>query len=419
MATCILFVFSCNGRKDRGSSSSLVDSISLQPVPITEVKLPIVSVYLENSGSMNGYVNGNTGFKQSIYYYLTELQDKATSFINLYYINSIVIPQQSNVKEYILNSNPLTFSKKGVTGTSDIAVMLDTLLRRRNSNEVALFISDCIVSPNKAVAPTPSDIDSYLLQQRTEMTSIFGREIKRNKDLSVVICQLQSHFDGKFFNKINQSKIYKGERPFYLWLIGSTENLKIIMDRIPWNTFKDRGAEIENLYVLTSLQKQINYAVINADCWGSFKREHSAEAYKTICKVKKENKGQNAGKFKFSLGIDLSGFLLDRNYLLNTNNYVVNNNNYTLEVKEANINNFSHQLSLITEYVSPCNLTISLKNKFPEWVNEKTDYIGQDIIMDKAEDKTYGLKYLIEGVHKAFVDANSTDDYTRLTITIK
>ena len=42
-------------------------------VPNLEVTSPVINVYLENSGSMDGYVNGNTGFKQSIYYYLSEL----------------------------------------------------------------------------------------------------------------------------------------------------------------------------------------------------------------------------------------------------------------------------------------------------------------------------------------------------------
>ena len=42
------------------------------PKPVTEVDSPVVlTVYLENTGSMDGYVNGNTGFKQTIYYYLT------------------------------------------------------------------------------------------------------------------------------------------------------------------------------------------------------------------------------------------------------------------------------------------------------------------------------------------------------------
>lgn len=59
------------------------------------------------------------------------------------------------------------------------------------------------------------------------------------------------------------------------------------------------------------------------------------------------------------------------------------------------------------------------KNKLPDWVNEKTDFIGQDLIIDKAENKTFGLKYLVEGVYKAFVDTKSSDDYAQFIVTIK
>lgn len=121
------------------------------PKPVTEVDSPVVlTVYLENSGSMDGYVNGYTGFKQTIYYYLTELRDKVTSSIHLFYINSKVISMGNDIKTYIHNTTPTIFKAGGGNlGTSDIATVLDTLLSRRKKDEVALFISDCVVSPGK------------------------------------------------------------------------------------------------------------------------------------------------------------------------------------------------------------------------------------------------------------------------------
>lgn len=64
------------------------------------------------------------------------------------------------------------------------------------------------------------------------------------------------------------------------------------MDKIPWSDFNDKGAKVENLYVLTSLEQQVEYAVVKTGCWGSFEYEHSRAAgmSKTICKVKKRIK---------------------------------------------------------------------------------------------------------------------------------
>ena len=145
------------------------------PKPVTEVDSPVVlTVYLENTGSMDGYVNGNTGFKQTIYYYLTELRDKITSSIHLFYINSKVISMGNDIKTYIHSTTPTTFKANGGDlGTSDIATVLDSLLSRRKKDEVVLFISDCVVSPGKKYATHPDDINGYLLQQCTDMTSVF------------------------------------------------------------------------------------------------------------------------------------------------------------------------------------------------------------------------------------------------------
>lgn len=73
------------------------------------------NVYLENSGSMNGYVKGNTGFEQSIYYYLTQIENsEVADSVNLYYINSKVIPQGNDIETFIHHVEPADFQKKKV-----------------------------------------------------------------------------------------------------------------------------------------------------------------------------------------------------------------------------------------------------------------------------------------------------------------
>jgi hypothetical protein len=57
---------------------------------------PVVNVYMENSGSMFGYVDGLTEFEASVYSYLSDIANTSTDSLNLFYINSRIIPQQSN-----------------------------------------------------------------------------------------------------------------------------------------------------------------------------------------------------------------------------------------------------------------------------------------------------------------------------------
>ena len=56
----------------------------------TEFKKPVYNVFLENSGSMDGYVKGRTDFESSIYNFLSDVNtnDKVTDSLHLFYINS-------------------------------------------------------------------------------------------------------------------------------------------------------------------------------------------------------------------------------------------------------------------------------------------------------------------------------------------
>ena len=46
-----------------------------------------VNIYIENSGSMNGYINGNTQFKTAIQDLLVLLKYEFDERINIYFIN--------------------------------------------------------------------------------------------------------------------------------------------------------------------------------------------------------------------------------------------------------------------------------------------------------------------------------------------
>ena len=66
---------------------------------------PIYNVYIENSASMDGYVNGDqTGFKNDVYDLLSTIQSPLRNIagsLNLFYINSRVIPFEEDVENFI------------------------------------------------------------------------------------------------------------------------------------------------------------------------------------------------------------------------------------------------------------------------------------------------------------------------------
>lgn len=72
---------------------------------------PVVNVYLENSGSMNGYVdNGKTLFQQDVYNYLCDIHISGiASEINLHFINSQIINKGSVIEDFINKLTPNSF----------------------------------------------------------------------------------------------------------------------------------------------------------------------------------------------------------------------------------------------------------------------------------------------------------------------
>lgn len=77
--------------------------------PCTSITM---NAYIENSGSIDGYVNGGTLFKTDLYAMLT---DGNVGKVTFNYVNDKIYPQQCNARDFIMNVTPTTFKTKVVT----------------------------------------------------------------------------------------------------------------------------------------------------------------------------------------------------------------------------------------------------------------------------------------------------------------
>ena len=87
-----LTISSCNGCSDQNNNRRPIinpDAKGVVSLPVLETK-PVLNVYLENSGSMDGYVNGGAEFSSIIYRYINKIDNSGSvkDSINLHYINS-------------------------------------------------------------------------------------------------------------------------------------------------------------------------------------------------------------------------------------------------------------------------------------------------------------------------------------------
>lgn len=375
---------------------------------------PVINVYLENSGSMNGYVDkGKTEFQQTVFNYLTDINISGIpSELNLNYINSQIIPKGSLIDDFINKLSPNSFSNSaGNKATTDISDIFKIILSKTDLNTVSIFISDCIFSPGKNNNPK-----SYLVNQQIGIKQSVADYIAEHGYLGMTVYQIYSQFNGRYFDYNNAPRTYQGMRPFYIWVIGSPEHILRIRNAVPKEKFQ---GEVSHDWSIYNTSVDVKYSILPNPKKGSFSKDG---AY-GLSRLQKDRNGE----FMFTIGADLRVLqvMLGDEYLMDTDNYARLVNKDTSRDYYINVQHNLAQNSPATHNIEISTEVLPLKGQFilqiscniPKWAHELTDDDDR-FFNSENEMKTYGLEYIFNGIQQAFT-AHDSNPYTRMTINIK
>ncbi|MFW5871699.1 MAG: hypothetical protein ACOCUT_01195 [bacterium] len=403
---------------------NLTESDIWQPESKEPLKEFNINVYLENSASMDGYVTGVTEFETAIYNLLGDFKiSKVCDSLNLNYINNSIPFSKKNalpadIQDFIEKLEPSTFRQRGGDrSVSDLKNVINTVLTTVNEKNAAVLISDFVFSPGSGV-----DAQEYLNNQGVGIKIDFAEKIK-DFDLSAVIIQSESNFEGTYYDKTNKPIHFKGKRPYYIWIFGSNQQISQILDKKILDNIK--GGYLNRLVLQSEKeQSQPNYKILSSPKIGDFSRTELNN--KIISDASLSMGNQNKGLFGFNIAVDFSKNIQDPSYFLDTTNYVLSNPNYQLEVQPITNNNdasllgFTHILKLKTSDLRSETLEIQVVGQTPNWVYSSSSIDDSNILNEISEQqKTFGLQYLIEGVSDAFYPKSSSNAITTFTITIK
>ena len=163
----------------------------------TKKPSPILKVYIENSGSMDGYMCEGSELKDAVYDYISSLNSYASS-TNLFYINSQVVPFHEEIQTFIRDLNPTSFrTVSGNRTNSDLADMLQKVIAGTDKNTVSVFVSDCILDVPQG------DARDYFVNRQIDLKNAFLKKVVHDKNFGVEIIQLESRFSGKYYRKFN------------------------------------------------------------------------------------------------------------------------------------------------------------------------------------------------------------------------
>ncbi|KAA6307947.1 hypothetical protein EZS27_040380 [termite gut metagenome] len=141
---------------------------------------------------------------------------------------------------------------------------------------------------------------------------------------------------------------------------------------------------------------------------------------------------RNNNPFTFAIAIDMKTVPVKEDYLLNPSNYMFGNNNFRVKqivAVDKNQTNPSDWLRIssgnpthiiIVEATGKAisNVSLALKKQIPQWVYDTNT--EDDTNIRNGLDKTFGVKYLIEGISEAYQVIYPKDkNYFECNISIK
>ena len=369
-----------------------------------------VNVYLENSGSMNGYVDaGKTDFQHNVFNYLDDVEQWLGNQLNLFFINSRIVPKGNILDDYINKLTPNDFKGSGGnTSTTDIADLFKQVLEQGNDSIVSILISDFIFSPG-----TQNNPEAYLGEQQVKIKRAFENYLNQNSNLAVMVYQLYSNFKGTYYDYLNTPhRNYEGRRPYYIWVIGHPLKVAEMRVAIPENRFLHR---VENFWSITSLSPNIeNYAILPNPKKGSFNKLGKDG----MNRMKKDAQGE----FMFTIGADLGALdlILGNDYLLDTDHYarIINKQTaddwyITVSPNTIPTSPATHNISLFTKGNLPKGVfELAICRKKPKWADEYSD-MDDRVLSDSNQMKTYGLHFIFDGIVQAY-SAKCGDYYSSM-----
>lgn len=347
-----------------------------------------LNVYIENSGSMDGYMCAGSNLKDAVFDYVSDLE-KESKKTSLFYINSQVIPCSGTLENYIQNLNPASFATTGGDrANTDLRHIFEMMLQRHKAKSITIFVSDCILDVQQ-------NASAFFGNCQVSIKNSFTRALKQNPDLGVQIIKLQSKFNGYWYCGVNKELLTNVKRPYYIWVIGDKYLLAQINKNIPYNEII---GGVSDYCAYSSSEGKIPFAI-------------DKDKYVV---------NSHTNKISVEIAADMSKSLQSNVVLTNLHNYSAKEPAQVSVVSSQRImatnSKYSHLITVEIEKPQSLN-SASISFNYPElpsWVIDTNEDTGKHIKQNLG--KTTGLRYLVQGVAEAY---KSSAPYGEISFEIK
>lgn len=356
---------------------------------VPELSKAKVSLYIENSGSMDGYMIDGSSFKDAVFGYITAV-NKYVGKTEFYFINTSILPDRIPLEDLYRSFNVASFSKAGGNrGHTDLSKMIKKILSRTDDHTVSVFVSDCILDLPQGPAR------DYFINNQISTQAIVENKLKENRNLSFVVYRMMSRFSGYFYNSGGTKKI-DADRPYYIMVVGPWQLVSSITRKVPVENVP--GAK---LTVQTSFYPEHQPVMTITNVNGN-------EYKDGVCTLLPD---RQKARFRIKLLADMSSVPLDGKELTDVSTYRITNKNLKIEyierIKDAG-SPYTHIITLsVPTQVRPSDFTIYIpRRKAPIWISQANDDTG--IFIGR---KTTGIKYFLNGIGAAYGNDNNIAEF--------
>lgn len=424
--SCFLILCSCKHSRRINAENidpllvSNVDSCQLTNKEHNFNLKPHVKVFLENSGSMFAYVNGNTVFKETLSKLIYDLELFSTE-MNFNFVNTEVYSQGQSVDDFLNKMNP-ALMRVGNTNTSNLNKIFKEVLNRTDENSMSVLISDGVYSINAS----KEEIISALNIQKGGTRNAFFKRLKE-ENLETVIVKLNSNFKGKFFPVTGNHVKLEQNRPYYIWLFGNTKMMSQSLEKLDIESWKGYVAHARYFNLA---DKKINYALLphHSDTPGTYKFPRHDNDVRTLVEAHRESRGEKRGRFGFAFAVDLSDLPLSERYIMNNSHYqsdgdyevsnVVGIDEVSEQTKYLLGNtNYTHVIYLESANKIHGNIKLRLVKEDSPWIANTHSEDDSNIVGDTIT--TFGFGTLVKGISEAYDLVNDSPDYSTFIFSIK
>lgn len=421
---CLIINISCKTDKVRDISNQEVEQVKLSNNPIHINK---INFYFENSGSMNGYLNGEN-FRQSTGRILRRIEGDS---LRSYFVNT----KEYKVDKILdkIRGGVIKIKTHG-TDNSDHKFIFTNAIKNSLNNNLSIVVTDGIYSMK----------DGNIGDVEVDIQDAFENALKIN-EIETVVLKMTSYFKGTYYSescKPEQKSIKISQiRPYYIFLFGNKQVINKALKEIV--VIDDLNGHEEQARFMITKDLTVNYTVLTQgeEKQGNFKQVDRTPIVKEIGDAEKFVKrgGQLKDNYlQFGIAVDYSKTSIPESYLVNKFNYsILDNTGYVIEEikKVSNLDKTSKSYKLIDakniklkyKYTHIIvvkakekiygDLDLSLNINFPEWI-EKTG-TNNDCDMKKDTSTTFAFDRLMIGVSKAYKKVGKKEDFFKINIKIK